>query len=244
MLGLMTKFAIDSSPALQSVIRFKGAVAQDFGDRGFEDVSLRSMRRRRGFQLTLTLPSALAEGEASRLDTELARYFVKNFKGRQGGLLGISYRTPGSFACNGPEAFRETEIPLQPVQAQLEEEERVERLTTALRQSSGARVVSHRRELRTLFLDVEIPPEYPGDLQELARSTSDFARVEFRPKPYMLLELRFFGVPAPGSGEPGETAQPAVKPVAPSEEESTVAPASLTPILEARFDYRGRRLDA
>lgn len=240
-LGLMVQYAIDSSPALRLMIQFKGALAQDFGDRGFEDVSLRSMRSRRGFHLTLTLPSALDVGEVSRLDTEISRYFVKNFKGRQGDLLSISYRTPGSFACSGPELFHETEIPLHPLQEKVEEEGRVERLAAALHQRAGASVVSHRREPRTLLLDVEIPAEYPGDLVELARSTSELTRVEFRPKPYMFLELRFFWATLPGPGKPREAVAPAAKPLASSQEKSTAA---FAPILEVRFDYRGRRLDA
>jgi hypothetical protein len=226
MLGLMAKFAIDSSPALQSVIRFKGALAQDFAAHGFEEVALRSMPRRHGFQLTLTVPSAATEGEFSRLDTELARYFVKHFQGKQGGLLGISYHTPGTFACRGPEALRQAEVPLQPIRAELEEEERIARLTTVLRQSSGLNLVSHRREPHTLFLDVEIPAEDPGDLEALARSTSDHTRMEFRRKPYMFLQLRFFGVAAPPAGEP------------------TAARSLAAPVLEARFDYRGKRLNA
>ena len=53
LLGLMTKFAIDSSPDLQAMIRFKAALARDFQTRGVEEVSLRREQRPRGFRLFL-----------------------------------------------------------------------------------------------------------------------------------------------------------------------------------------------
>jgi hypothetical protein len=56
-LGVLTKVAIDSSPDLQAIIRFKTAFAKDFEDRGVSEVSVRKQGEGgSSARLLLTIP--------------------------------------------------------------------------------------------------------------------------------------------------------------------------------------------
>ena len=200
--GFLTKFAIDSNPDLQAIIRFKAAFARDFEDRGVGDVSLKKSAKKRGHQILVTIPASAAQGGASGLDEEIAEYFVKNFEARGGMFLDIAYQAPARLGCEGPAMLRRAEVPLLPVKARLADREAAQRLSKRLEGERGCRLASFARVERELVVDVEVPAKPAGDPREDARKIEVIVRTELRAQPYASLRLRIHARPQAGATTP------------------------------------------
>ncbi len=200
--GFLTKFAIDSSPDLQAIIRFKAAFARDFEGCGVGDVSLKKSAKRRGHQILVTMPASAAQTRAPELDEEIAEYFVKNFETRGGMVLEIAYQAPVRLGCEGPAMLRRAEVPLLPVKARLADREAAQRLSKRLEGERGCRLASFARVERELVVEVEVPVKPADDPRDDARKIEIIARTEFRAQPYASLCLRIHARPLAGAAPP------------------------------------------
>ena len=225
--GLMTKFAVDSNPGLQAVIRFKAAFAEDFESRGMKEVSLRRLPRQRGgYQLLLTATPPATGGAQAALDRDVAEYFLKHFDRRRAAVLRLSYLEPRTLSCSQGGPYREKDISLMKLRAEVADRERLERLRSALAEKPGGHLRSVEWEKRTVLVDIEVPSSLmgapPGDPpRETVEAWAEQAQAVVRNLlRYRLLELR---VHAASTGQAPDAAQP--------------------PLLEVRFDSRGRKLE-
>lgn len=218
-LGFLTKFAIDSSPDLQAMIRFKVALAEDFGPRGVQEVSLQKLPRRDGFQLLVAGKTPQGVSERDVLDAELADYFARKFSIRTPGVLRIVYQAKGSPGCEAPAPERTVDVKMGPVYERIADEESRTRLGKNLLAGHGCRLVTQVREGTNLRIDVEWRGPPDRDLGDLARKIEPVVREEFRKRPYGLLHIRVW------------------RPAGPESSKDAVPSA---PALEVRFDPRGR----
>lgn len=234
--GFLTKLVIDSRPDLQNIIRFKAALAQDFGEKGICEVQLRK-EQRQSYRLSLTLSAersasekesgfkegGLEKDEAlARLDGEIAEYFLKNFPERSARVLRISYFSPGTSGCQGSSEFRTKEVALDAFRKRLSSQSHRAPLEERFRSSLSCRLVLFEQQGPELQIGVEAPPGFAGDARQLAVRLEGLVREEFRSGPYGILALRIL---------------PAGEQVTPPKDE----PRGKC-LLEARFDFRGREL--
>jgi len=197
LLGFMTKFAIDSSPDLQAIIKFKAAFAKEFEPRGVEEVSLRKGRDRgSSHTLHVTMPRSLAEGNAAALDMEFAEYFVTQFAPQGPGQLRIAYDTPKVFGCAGSNVFRETELSLPAVRLRLTDRDAGKRVGEKSMKALGLRLLECRREENRLTADFEWALDAAFTREGAPSKAEAILRQEFRHQPPPLLRLRFFHPPA------------------------------------------------
>lgn len=227
--GFFTKLAIDSTPDLQAMIRFKAAFARDFEGRGVGEVSLKRSPLRRGHQLLVTIPKESAVENAQGLDAEIAEYFLEKFEAKPGPALAIRYQTPGDMGCDGPAKVREVEIAMGPFKERLADRAAAGRAAESLYVEPGCLLVSCSREGTELLVEIEAPPDWTGDLPELAREVEPAVRREFRAQPYAALRLRL-RLPLEVSGEASEETWASFDP---SSGET-----------EVRFDAGGREIAA
>jgi hypothetical protein len=229
LLGLLTKFAVDSTPDLQRMIQFKSALASEFEDRGVEEVSMRKLHAK-GYHVLLTVgPGETSPGD--RLETDVARYFVEKFPDRTVIALEVEKAARPSFGCGTIEPGPKRQFTLGQVRAEMAEEERRRRLEAEVAAAMGFRVVECGRQAGTLRVVAEAPPGYAGDLTEAARKIEPFVRSTHGGK-YSSLEVRARGPAAPSSGGAGLDG---------GAKDRGGAPASAPPReAEVRFDRAGK----
>jgi hypothetical protein len=224
-MGMMTKFVVDSSPDLQDVIRFKTAFADTFGARGMEEVSVRRLGEKNGYELLVTGTFPASDGEGETLDREVAEHFLKSFGARRKPQhLKISYLRRAGFGCGKEEPYREKEVSLVRLRAEVEERERRAALGEDLRRLPGCRLLGVEREKSVLAVEVEVAgPEGEdagggdsGGALDLAGRLQALVKKHFK---YETLRLRLVGPASPEAAAAGSRF-----------------------LLEVRFDFHGRRL--
>ena len=229
MLGLLTKFAIDANPGLRDNIRFKVAFARDFSSEGIGEISLRRRGKGGGYRLVMERSRTEATGNSSVLDQKIATYFAENFPDKSVRTLELSYVSGGSLGCAQGTPYHEQEIALSPVRVRLAARESRERLCRALEDDFQCRLVSEKREGRTLIVDLDGPALPEDSLRKLAEKMEPSIRHHFRINPYAKLRLRIW----PRSDQvPSEQGA--------SQEASKSPPKSV----EVPFDPRGRPLES
>lgn len=231
-MGLLTKVAVDSSPELQAMIRFKAAFAEDFASRQVEEVQLRKAVEKRGHVLIVTLPRPAATATTPAFDTEVAEYFVARYEGKPGASLKIEYISPAVFGCTGNDPVRSPEIALGPVRLRVTDRAAARRLAGRLGERHRSTLVGFERGERDLTVEVQGPGDYDGAWDETALKLEPEARLAFAGNPYVALIVKVYGVPRPAAPEPGGEASPA----------DPVRPAPRKLLGEVRFDRLGREL--
>lgn len=233
LLGFLTKFAIESNTDLQDIIRFKTAFARDFSDRGIEEVSLR--RRHAGGRYSLVLTGSRDDlgSNIPTLDREVAAYFVENFPDEAARVLDISYVAEGAFGCRDDSFSRRQEVALGPLRRDLALREVRDRLSRALLEQSGSKLVTDRRDNRVLTVEVEAAPgasNSEADLRSLALEIEPIIRQHLRVHPYVRLRLRVVGDSRGGPPAVTSSGKSATPGSAPPTQKS----------VEVQFDARGR----
>jgi hypothetical protein len=195
LLGLGMKYVIDANPELQAVIKFKTALAEDFGPRGIDSVSVYALRGKSGHEIRVTLPAPGPEPAASSLEAELMEYYVTRFPGKMGSFLAINQIPAGGPGCSVPESTRRTEVPIASVRQKLEDRRRVAGLGPRLESAGAGSVLSQAREGATLLLDLETTSAERRQAREVAAAAEPLIREAFGATHYATLRLRVFPHP-------------------------------------------------
>lgn len=106
-MGLMTKYALDSSPVLAEVTRVKKDLARKLDDHQLESISIRTLPKRRGYALRFIFGEALVAGELEVFAEDLAGEFVDRFKGSRRPEVQIALLRSASFGCGSDEVLIE-----------------------------------------------------------------------------------------------------------------------------------------
>jgi hypothetical protein len=203
-LGFLTKLAVEASPQLQNVIRFKTAFAKDFNDERVEEVSLRKSSRGGGYQLILRSRRDAPLPESQDLDQRIAEYFVEKFPDKDARRLEISYEWVGSMGCEGGAPYRSKEVALLSVREGIEEKVRRDKAAAALLRDHSVSVRTWKREGRDLLVELDLPSSATGDGRSVALRLEPAVREACRAVPYsqLRLVLRRGGDPAAGGSSP------------------------------------------
>ena len=107
-LGLMTKYALDSSPVLAEVTRVKKDLAEILDEHELEGISVRTLSERRGYAVRFTFgQSPAGTAELEDFAEELASEFVFQYKGSQRADVELVLARSASFGCGGDEVLVE-----------------------------------------------------------------------------------------------------------------------------------------
>ncbi len=166
--GFITKFALDSNPSLIRIGKLKRAIAEDFSSQGLKEISVRSMPRKRGFEVRIETPRA-SHSDLDALAREIAESFIKKYAGPAPGFLKLSFLEPAGFGCRGPEEYYGKEFSVVALKAEITLRNAVKRLEDSLPPQSGYRILSFQLK-NPMRLKVEVPP--PKDPEDLEESIS------------------------------------------------------------------------
>ena len=184
-MGLLTNFALSSAPQLKQAVEFKAALAKDLGP-SVEEVSVKRLPTQ-GYQIVLTVPPG---GDEAAADLRVARFFASNHSDRVAGRLEVARAAPVAFGCGSPRIYSNREFALGEVRQELAEETRREKLSKAVANVAGCRLISQTRKGGLVRVEVEAPVTAGSDLAALAKQLEPGARAELRLPPYTTLEVR------------------------------------------------------
>jgi hypothetical protein len=165
LMGLLTKYAIDSSPELKRMIEFKAALASEFEDRGVEEVAMRKLPAR-GYHVLLTIGPGAQRESSERLDLDVARYFAAKFPDRTVFALEVERAGRPSFGCGTVESQGKRQFSLSAVRAGVAEEDRRKKLDEQVSLAAGFRVVAFERQGSKIRVVAESPGGFAGDLKD------------------------------------------------------------------------------
>jgi hypothetical protein len=165
-LGFITKFAMDSNPALLRIAKLKQAIAQDFSSKAVGEVAVRLLPEHRGFILRIETPRAM-HPDPSRFARELVECFLRRFDGPRPSFLKPTLVEPGMLGCAGSTVYFEKEISTDEVVNELELVNAVGRLVESCPPAAGvrARPVKLEDPLRLTLEAAE--PKQSADLEGL-----------------------------------------------------------------------------
>jgi hypothetical protein len=166
--GFLTKFALDSNPALVKMGKLKQALAEDFSSKGVKEVSVRAMPGRRGYEVLLESPrSRLPDPEG--FVGEVAECFLRRYSGPAPAFLKLSLIEPSRLGCPGETVYFQKEVSLSELVTRLELRAALARMQEGL-SASGGYQVRPAEPADPLLVSVEIPA--PRDDAEMERVRS------------------------------------------------------------------------
>ncbi|HZN58531.1 MAG TPA: hypothetical protein VFD71_10695 [Planctomycetota bacterium] len=205
-LGVLTKVAIDSSPDLQAIIRFKTAFAKDFEDRGVSEVSVRKQGDGgSSARLLLTIPpdapgwrkgsaaptsSSGSANSASSFDLEVAEYYLRAWGAKARGQLQIDCQSPSSFGCESAEVYHSTTFSIDDLRIQISDRESSTTFQRRLREELNVELIGFTRRNLELTVELGCPNVDPDALEQLAPRLELLARQAFRAYPYGTMRLK------------------------------------------------------
>ena len=223
LMGLLTKYAIDSSPELKRMIEFKAALASEFEDRGVEEVAMRKLPAR-GYHVLLTVGPGARGASSDSLDLDVARYFAAKFPDKAVYALEVERAGRPSFGCGTVESQGKQQFSMSQVRAGVAEEDRRRKLDEQVSSAApGFRVVSLERQGSKLRIVAEGPRDFAGDLKEALLKIEPAVRSVLTGR-YSSLEIRARAEAAIASPPPAHDA--------PGSREA-----------EASFDATGREIE-
>jgi hypothetical protein len=173
--GFLTKFALESNPEILRLGKLKAAIAEDCSSRGVENVALKALPGRRGYEIRVEA-SRSRGGDPEALASEIAECFIRKYGGPAPAFIKLTILEPGGFGCRGSQSYFVKEVRAVDLMGEMALRDSLKRFEGAVAARASFRMLpaSPKEPLRVA---VEIPqPRDPADLE----SAVEFLRAEAR----------------------------------------------------------------
>lgn len=195
-MGFLMKFTVESNPSLMELGKVKQALADGYSDRGLEEVQVRALPRRRGYDVRASFESFESE-QKEDLARDLAGGFVETYKGTRKRKLKVTLLQVRTWGCGGPSVVYEKEFDIPALLRELQIRKQLEAVAGQRHprvdlEVTGASLVDPRT-VRIEFTAASVPDEpTPEEVEQLFGEAREFVWTSFRTVPvrWVVLVLR------------------------------------------------------
>ena len=169
--GFMAKFMVESNPRLLKLGNMKQALAEDFSSQGLEEVSVRALPGRRGYEVRLSVPRSQVADVASFARTA-AWSCTQRYGAEAPAQFKVTLVEPAGFGCSGPKPYFEKEFSTAQIRDDVAYRDTLARLEASLPRDKVLRVLEEAGVgLRTIVLEAPraVTREAAAELGALAR---------------------------------------------------------------------------